>query len=335
MTNIYNAFVDFYWCNGDTIRYNTGVGARSGLPTHGTDLYIAYNDFTGGPNVDGGGFNAGGSYNTSWKSVKFIGNAFRGVTDYGMHVNGVNHGEAFIFTGNTISGTCNQFATYQTSCVNMTLTDNTYCGSGDFIYHGTTYHSLAAFQSGTGYERGSVWNSGQGSPTGTFDVTPDTLPANGGTVKLKWTSINATSAAIFPRIGIVATSDSIETDTIYTTTLFELTLTGQSGSTKYSVLVTVKDQPASGTQLKYFLMPPYPNPFNGNTIIEFMMPNDGYASLKVFDILGREIQTLAQGMYLRGIHQFRWNAGTVASGVYYCAFTSGSITQTQRMVVVR
>ena len=65
------------------------------------------------------------------------------------------------------------------------------------------------------------------------------------------------------------------------------------------------------------------------------MPNEGYATLKVFDILGREITTLAQGIYKQGTYRLPWNIGGIASGVYYCKFTSGSYTLTRKMMVIR
>jgi hypothetical protein len=198
------------------------------------------------------------------------------------------------------------------------------------------YSTVASFQTATGYETGSVWSSDTSSPNGKFTADRTILPATGGTIKLKWTSINATSAAISPIIGIVATNDSIETDIIYTTTLFVLTLTGPTGSiATYNILVTVESQPTAGAKLKYSFEPPFPNPSNGSTMIEFMMQNDGYATLKVFDTLGREIATLAQGVYSSGVHRFPWNIGGLASGIYYCKFATSSYTKIQKMIVLR
>jgi hypothetical protein len=322
MTNIYNAFVDFFWCNGDTIRYNTGVGARSGIPAHGTGLYIAYNDFTGMPNVQGGGFNAGGSYNTSWRPVTFIGNALRGVTDYGLHVNGVNHGEAFIFTGNTVSGKCNTYFEYQTAYSNIASTGNTFCGSGNFIYHGTTYHSLAAFQSATGYERGSVWNSSLGSPTGMLTATPQALPGDGDTVTLRWTSQNAISASISPNIGAVALNGS---KNVYVTseTQFILTLSNGTTTVQYPVIIgnsTTSVHSGSTRPTKIELEQNYPNPFNPSTVINYQLSVAGKVRLSVYDMLGREIATLVDGEKKAGNYSETFDGSRLSSGAYFTRF---------------
>ncbi|MCZ6776090.1 MAG: choice-of-anchor B family protein, partial [Ignavibacteria bacterium] len=61
----------------------------------------------------------------------------------------------------------------------------------------------------------------------------------------------------------------------------------------------------------------YPNPFNPSTIIEFSLPQAGYTTLKVYDVLGREIASLVADDLSAGIYTVTWNAGDVASGVYF------------------
>lgn len=186
----------------------------------------------------------------------------------------------------------------------------------------------------------------QNSLFGTLTVIPNILPASGGSVKFSWTSRNAISANVtWTSQHAVSSLDiensSIESGTqetgiIYPPILFVLTLNGQNNEKViYSVTVSVEGQSASSLPQNYFFKPLFPNPSNGDAIIEYEMPNDGYVSLIVFDSLGREISILAQGMYSRGVHRFSWNIGDLASGVYYCKFTSGSYTKTQKMVVIR
>lgn len=68
----------------------------------------------------------------------------------------------------------------------------------------------------------------------------------------------------------------------------------------------------------------YPNPFNPSTIIRFALAEGSFISLKVFDILGREVSTLATGWYLPGYHNIQWNAAGLASGVYLCRLSVAS-----------
>jgi hypothetical protein len=60
----------------------------------------------------------------------------------------------------------------------------------------------------------------------------------------------------------------------------------------------------------------YPNPFNPVTQIKYSILKDGYVTLKVFDVLGREVTVLVNGLKRAGVYTLEWNAGNFASGVY-------------------
>ncbi len=72
----------------------------------------------------------------------------------------------------------------------------------------------------------------------------------------------------------------------------------------------------------YQLHNAYPNPFNPSTQIKFELPEDGYVSLNVFDVLGRKVAELTNGNYAAGYHSATWNAADVASGVYLVRLTA-------------
>jgi hypothetical protein len=79
----------------------------------------------------------------------------------------------------------------------------------------------------------------------------------------------------------------------------------------------------------------YPNPFNPSTTIRFSLHRSGSASLMVFDLLGREVATLVNGYTTMGLHEVRFNATNLASGVYAYRLTSGNFTEVKRMTVVK
>ncbi|MGE5496589.1 MAG: phosphodiester glycosidase family protein [Syntrophothermus sp.] len=88
--------------------------------------------------------------------------------------------------------------------------------------------------------------------------------------------------------------------------------------------------------LTFGLSQNYPNPFNPSTLIEFMVSeNDQVTSLKVFDLLGREVAVLADGKLARGTHRAVWNAGSSASGVYFYRLQSGNKVETRKMLFLR
>ncbi|MBI5472834.1 MAG: T9SS type A sorting domain-containing protein, partial [Ignavibacteriae bacterium] len=88
----------------------------------------------------------------------------------------------------------------------------------------------------------------------------------------------------------------------------------------------------------YALEQNYPNPFNPKTNIEFQIPGDrksGSVSLKVFDVLGREVATLVEEKKEPGTYQVSFDASRLASGVYFYKLTAGSFSQTRKMILAR
>jgi hypothetical protein len=79
----------------------------------------------------------------------------------------------------------------------------------------------------------------------------------------------------------------------------------------------------------------YPNPFNGQTIIEFTLPSIQNISLAVYDILGRKVETLAEGEYPIGNYKFTWSPKGLSSGVYIYRLQTGSSAQAKKMVLIK
>jgi uncharacterized protein (DUF362 family) len=76
----------------------------------------------------------------------------------------------------------------------------------------------------------------------------------------------------------------------------------------------------------------YPNPFNPSTMIVFYLPASEYIRLKVYDITGREVETIMEGEAPAGEHRLQWNATGLASGVYICRLESGNFSQSIKML---
>jgi len=93
------------------------------------------------------------------------------------------------------------------------------------------------------------------------------------------------------------------------------------------------------------LLQNYPNPFNSSTTIKFQIPSSSFVTLKVFDLLGREVATLVNeemgpGSYERvfsakGGSASGGDGSWLASGVYYCRMTSGSFSVTRKLIILR
>ena len=79
----------------------------------------------------------------------------------------------------------------------------------------------------------------------------------------------------------------------------------------------------------------YPNPFNPVTHISFGIDRDSYVQVKIYDITGKEIATLANGTYLSGYHNLTWNADNFASGMYFVRLEANNYVQTQKLLLLK
>jgi hypothetical protein len=79
----------------------------------------------------------------------------------------------------------------------------------------------------------------------------------------------------------------------------------------------------------------YPNPFNPTTNIEWRTADCGLVTLKLYDLLGREVATLVNEVKQAGSYEVTWNAAGFASGVYFYRLTAGSYTETKKLVLAK
>jgi hypothetical protein len=79
----------------------------------------------------------------------------------------------------------------------------------------------------------------------------------------------------------------------------------------------------------------YPNPFNPSTIIEFNLPKSIEVTLKIFNILGQEVETLVSDRLSSGSYKYIWDASNYASGVYLYRLQAGDYVKTLKMVLMK
>ena len=85
----------------------------------------------------------------------------------------------------------------------------------------------------------------------------------------------------------------------------------------------------------YALSQNYPNPFNPSTTIKYSIPKVSFVTLKVYDILGREVATLVNEEKTTGNYQVNFDASGVSTGVYLYKIQAGSYIQTKKMILLR
>jgi len=127
-------------------------------------------------------------------------------------------------------------------------------------------------------------------------------------------------------------------------TLKELSITVYSGafaseaSIKYvEVLdqIMTSNENELGLPKEFSLEQNYPNPFNPSTNIEFALPEQAEVSLKVYNLLGREIYTLVSGKMNAGNHKVEFNASGLSTGLYFYRIQAGSFIQTKKMMLIK
>ncbi|MBK8127771.1 MAG: T9SS type A sorting domain-containing protein [bacterium] len=94
-------------------------------------------------------------------------------------------------------------------------------------------------------------------------------------------------------------------------------------------------KPAPTLPTEFALLQNYPNPFNPETVIEFALPHAARTSLKVYDVLGREVATLIDAPMNAGVQRVKFNAGALASGVYFYRIEAGKFQSARKMVVMK
>ena len=106
-----------------------------------------------------------------------------------------------------------------------------------------------------------------------------------------------------------------------------------------SSIMAVADKIKSPNQ--FFLSQNYPNPFNPSTVISYQLPVNGYVSLKIYNIVGKEISTLVNEEKQPGNYEITFDASKLSSGIYFYTLSVGSFGQvgsfveTKKMILIK
>lgn len=112
---------------------------------------------------------------------------------------------------------------------------------------------------------------------------------------------------------------------------------GQANSLVYRRLLseTIDVRQISSVVTDYALEQNYPNPWNPATKIEYSIPKSGLVTLKVFDILGKEISTLVDENQSPGTYSVNFQGAELPSGIYFYRLQAGSYTETKQMILIK
>jgi len=104
-------------------------------------------------------------------------------------------------------------------------------------------------------------------------------------------------------------------------------------TSKVGPVVGIRESPSSPT--RFFLGQNYPNPFNPATTIGYELPHASRVTLKVYNMLGQEVATLVKETKPAGVYIVQFDAGSLASGVYFYRLQAGNFVETRKLVVLR
>ena len=225
--------------------------------------------------------------------------------------------------------------------VNITTGDTTYIGtSTGMIYSGLALNPIT----------GKIWATVRPPLTGR-DRVYTINPANGDTTYVGSSGGNNITAYIAfdargKLYGLKGTSSQIDTLIVIDTTTAFGTRIGSMGFAGIQALAMRIDsmgtasvrEIAAGVPEKFVLEQNYPNPFNPVTRIRFSIPLNHAAlhvSLRVYDVVGREVAALVDESLESGTYEASFNATGLASGLYFYKLEAGSFVETKKMLLVR
>lgn len=182
--------------------------------------------------------------------------------------------------------------------------------------------SVSILNSGTDTLRGSAVTV---PLIGTFrSITPTVKLAPNDSTDIRITFAPTDSVSYSAILRIVSNDPDPADDTVL------VTLTGRG-----SGLTSVEHIAHAVIPDHYWLEQNYPNPFNPSTTIRFALPKSEYVTLKIYNLLGKEVATLADGYYSAGEYKVEWVATDLPSGVYFYRLQSGSFNTTRKLMLLK
>ncbi len=189
----------------------------------------------------------------------------------------------------------------------------------------------------------------------TYPQSPDNLQIRqvGPAAVLQWHNRNPESDSIIVQrgTGVDDYSNSAElspTDSVFSdssivagvTYYYRLKIIRRDSTQMESYPISLSASPPTavrqeGVAIRFGLSANYPNPFNPSTVIEFAVPGPGFVSLRIYDVLGREVATLVGRRKIAGNHYVVFNGSRFASGVYFDRLEYKGRVITRKLVLMK
>lgn len=211
---------------------------------------------------------------------------------------------------------------------------------------GTTYGSPLTLAAGSGVD--NFWFTGGISPNGSFRGL-DLFwikDSTGSADRLMYSGCDFTTPTGFGTPVSIAQNPPVLSARDYKPCAIELgnadvgvVFVAENSGTRrvywdrYDNLTNITNN--NSTADNYSLSQNYPNPFNPSTKISFSIPKSDYVTLKVYDIMGKEVATLVNRQMNMGSYNVDFNAVNLSSGIYFYKLISGSFTEVKKMTLIK
>jgi hypothetical protein len=236
----------------------------------------------------------------------------------------------------------------------LTVKQNRSCDSSMFTVtkNGVSYYLFTSDGGGSWSTDGSLGGTGNGnnksftwcssSSTGQNPFIGIWISSDGDSLNIRRGVLNQLGTTTYKRNSISASTSVSPTCIVYspdvTTNLSAFAYAGGGPVNVYSnqeALIIGINQISTEIPDSYNLSQNYPNPFNPATNIKFSIPSSGAVKLVVFDIMGREVSTVINQNMNAGKYTVDFDASKLSSGVYFYKLTSGSFTETKKMMLIK
>jgi T5SS/PEP-CTERM-associated repeat protein len=186
---------------------------------------------------------------------------------------------------------------------------------------GTLFIELGGLTPGDNHDQLAV--TGNAQLTGKLDVSVinNFAPQVGQTFEI------LTAGSLTGTFEDVITQGNLGVDVTYNSNSVTITIT--------SPLAIEDGDNENNLPKEYFLGQNYPNPFNPSTTIRFHIPISEFVTLKVYDLTGREVAILANEQKPAGSYSVEFDAGTLASGMYFYRLEASDFQRIRKMLLVR
>ena len=183
---------------------------------------------------------------------------------------------------------------------------------------------------------GEIWVVGEPK-----DITWNAFNVNNVKIELSmdngvnWSTIVGSTPNTGTYSWIVTATDSSDECIVRITNVENNYIYDISDNTFTIDIISNMEEVLEGIPTEFDLTQNYPNPFNPSTTLAYSIPKESHVSLKIYDVMGREVVELVNGKQTAGAYSVEFDAASLASGTYFYKLTAGEFVSVKKMVLLK